>query len=217
VPAGGALASLTALGTTLGRVLAVSGSRAGTLPMMFYKARDNGGTWMWGPKGTVPEEGSQWSCNPFSLQWGYIAFLDSKMVGEQMFSVTEPLPLATELPDVGAEWKPQRSVNMKCINGDDAGVEVMFKASTFGTIDAMNELIRAVHDRITGGRHSNKIAPIVHLEKSSYQHKQYGPISTPVLTIVNWMSLEGPAPAPAPSPEPKSPPPAEQPRRRRVA
>ena len=33
-----------------------------------------------------------------------------------------------------------------------------------------------------------------------------------MLTIVDWMSLSGPAPAP----EPASPPPAEQPRRRRV-
>jgi hypothetical protein len=33
------------------------------------------------------------------------------------------------------------------------------------------------------------------------------------MTVVDWMSLEGPAPAPKPT----SPPPAEQPRRRRVA
>ena len=51
------------------------------------------------------------------------------------------------------------------------------------------------------------------LEKDSYPHQQYGKIWIPVLTIVDWMPLDGPAPAP----EPASPPPAEQPRRRRVA
>ena len=38
----------------------------------------------------------------------------------------------------------------------------------------------------------------------------HGKIWTPLLTIVDWIPLSGPAPEPAP------PPPAEQPRRRRV-
>jgi hypothetical protein len=55
--------------------------------------------------------------------------------------------------------------------------------------------------------------PIVHLERNGYQNKKYGFTPTPVLAIVDWTSLDGPAPAPAP----ESPPPAEQPRRRRAA
>jgi hypothetical protein len=215
-PAGGALASLTALGTALGRVLAVSG-HSGTQPMMFFKSREDGGTWVWGPKNTIPEEGSQWAGNPLTFRWGYIAFLDSTTkVGESMVSVTQPLPLVTELPDVGAEWKPQWSVDMKCINGADAGVEVVFKASTVGTIDAVKALIGAVADRINGGQHGGSVAPIVSLGRSSYPHKKYGPISTPVLEIKGWMPLEGPAPA-TPAPEPESPPSEAQPRRRRAA
>ena len=35
------------------------------------------------------------------------------------------------------------------------------------------------------------------LEKDSYPHPQYGKIWTPMLTIVDWMPLDGPAPAPA--------------------
>jgi hypothetical protein len=211
-PAGGALASLTALGTTLGHVLAVSG-RSGTLPMMFFKAREDGGTFMWGPKNTIPEEGSEWARNPLTFRWGYIAFLDAKVAGEQMFSVNQPLPLVTELPDVGAEWKPQWSVNMKCINGADAGVEVVFKASTVGTIDATKALIGAVADRINGGQHGGSIVPIVNHSCSSYQHKKYGPIPTPMMEIRRWMPLEGPAPVP----KPESPSPEAQPQRRRRA
>ena len=37
------------------------------------------------------------------------------------------------------------------------------------------------------------------LEKDSYPHPQYGRVWIPMLTIVEWMPLSGPAPAPAPS------------------
>jgi hypothetical protein len=69
-----------------------------------------------------------------------------------------------------------------------------------------------IRNRLNGGQHDGKIAPIVLLEKGSYQHSQYGRVPFPVLNIVDWMSLDGPAPAPA-----KPTPPADQPRRRRVA
>ena len=51
------------------------------------------------------------------------------------------------------------------------------------------------------------------LEKYDYPHPQYGKTVNPLLTIVDWMPLDGPAPAPPPPPPPPA---AEQPRRRRV-
>jgi hypothetical protein len=90
---------------------------------------------------------------------------------------------------------------------------VTFKASTVGGIQAIAGLIEAVRDRLNGGQHDDKVAPIVRLGKDSYHHGQYGRVWTPVLDIVGWMPLAGPAPAPSPV----SPPPTEQPRRRRVA
>jgi hypothetical protein len=78
-------------------------------------------------------------------------------------------------------------------------------------------LIEAVRDRLNSGQYGDEIVPVVQLEKDSYQHGQYGRVWTPVLTIVDWMSLRGPEPKRAvPPPKPASPP-AEQPRRRRVA
>ena len=75
-------------------------------------------------------------------------------------------------------------------------------------------MIDAVRDRLNGGQHGGKVSPIVRLEKDSYPHVQFGKVWMPLLTIVDWMSMAGPAPA-APPPA-ASPPPAEQPRRRRV-
>ena len=103
---------------------------------------------------------------------------------------------------------------MKCLDGADAGVEVVFKATTDGGVKAIVILVDLVLDRINSGQHDGKVAPIVLLEKDSYQHGQYGKVWFPVLTLVGWMSLDGPPPAPT-SAEPT--PPVDQPRRRRVA
>jgi hypothetical protein len=102
---------------------------------------------------------------------------------------------------------------MKCINGADAGVEVIFKATTDGAIKAVVTMVDQVRGRLNSGEHDGKIVPIVLLEKDSYPHPQFGKVWFPVLTIADWTLLSGPTPASEPGPQ--SPP--EQPRRRRVA
>ena len=142
------------------------------------------------------------------------------MIGEQLLPVSKPMPDASRLPDKGFEWQQQWAVNMKCLSGADAGIEVAFKTTTVGGIQAVAGLIGAVRDRLNGGQHDGKIVPIVHLEKDSYPHEKHGKTWYPVLTITDWMPLSGPTTAPT-SPPPPPPPPstsaAEQPRRRRVA
>jgi hypothetical protein len=213
-PTGGALTSLAALSTALNNLDMTSiGGRSGK-PMLQFKSREDNGTWMFGQQRTIPEASSLWAVNPRTFKWGYICFSnDNKVLGERLVPISQPLPAITELPDKGANWQEQMAVELKCINGVDAGTEVVLKVSTIGGIQAVTGLIDTVRDRLNGGQHDGKVAPILRLEKDSYQHSQYGRVPTPVLTIVDWMPLDGPAPAPAPT----SPPPAEQPRRRRVA
>jgi hypothetical protein len=212
-PAGGALTSLAALGTALNAVDTSTVAGRSGLPMLAFK-RDGDGTWAFGQKRTIVEDGSRWAINPLTFRWGYIAFSnDNKVVGERLVSISQPRPDVIELPDKGdAEWQEQWAVNLKCVDGADAGTDVVYKPTTVGGIQAVAGLIEAVRDRLNSGQHNRKVAPIVRLEKSSYQHGQYGRVWTPLLTIVDWMLLDGPKPAPAPT----SPPPAEQPRRRRV-
>jgi hypothetical protein len=108
------------------------------------------------------------------------------------------------------------AVALKCISGTDAGAEVMFKTNTEGGKGEVVRLIEAVRDRLSGP-HDGKVSPIVQLGTSSYPHQQYGKTWVPVMTVVDWMSPDGPAPAPTPAPTPVSPPPStEQPRRRRA-
>ena len=210
-PAGGALASIASLAAALANV-PIGIGRTG-LPMMLFKSREDGGTWGFGQRRTIPEEGSRWAVNPLTIQWGCISFGDgNKVVGERLVPITQPKPLIADMPDTTFPWQEEWSVNMKCLDGADAGVEVIFKATTDGAIKAIVQLVDELRNRLNGNQHNGKIVPIVLLEKDGYQHPKHGPTAIPVLTIVDWMSLDGPAPAPAPEP-----PPVEQPRRRRVA
>jgi len=212
-PAGGALASIASLAAALANV-PIGIGRTG-LPMMLFKSREDGGTWGFGQRRTIPEEGSRWAVNPLTIQWGCISFGDgNKVVGERLVPITQPKPLIADMPDTTFPWQEEWSVNMKCLDGADAGVEVIFKATTDGAIKAIVLLVDELRNRLNGNQHNGKIVPIALLEKDGYQHPKHGPTAIPVLTIVDWMPLDGPAPTPAPV-EPT--PPVDQPRRRRVA
>ena len=218
-PAGGALTSLAALQTALANVNTAAIIGRTGLPMMLFK-REGSGTWGFGQKRTVPEAGSRWAVNPFTFKWGYICFSDTnKVLDERLVPISQPKPVVTELPDHGFKWQEEWAVNMKCLDGADAGVEVVFKATTDGGIKAAAIMVDLVRDRINSDQHDGKIVPIVLLEKDSYQHSQYGKVWFPVLNTVDWMSLDGPAPPRGPGmpSDNPAPAPAEQPRRRRVA
>jgi hypothetical protein len=213
-PAGGALTSLAALQTALANVNTAAIIGRTGLPMLLFK-REGSGTWGYGQKRTIPEEGSKWAVNPLTFKYGFICFNDAnKVIDERLVPVSQPKPAITELPDTGFKWQEEWSVNMKCLDGADAGIEVVFKATTDGGVKAIVIMVDLIRDRLNSGQHDGKIVPIVLLEKDSYQHGQYGKVWFPVLNTVDWMSLDGPAPTPAPV-EPT--PPVDQPRRRRIA
>ena len=56
-------------------------------------------------------------------------------------------------------------MNLKCLDGADAGLEVIYKPTTVGGIQAIVGLVEEVRDRLNGKMHGGKVSPIVHLGK----------------------------------------------------
>ena len=163
----GAMVSLEALGAVLNTVdTATIAGRSG-LPMLQFK-REGDGTWLHGQRRTVVEEGSRWAVNPMTFRRGYICFSDAnKVVGERLLPVSQPMPDPSELPDKGFPWAQQWAVNLKCLDGADAGLEVVYKPTTVGGIQAIVGLVEEVRDRLNGKMHGGKVSPVVRLDKSS--------------------------------------------------
>jgi hypothetical protein len=82
---------------------------------------------------------------------------------------------------------------------DEDGTLYTWTASSKGAMRAINDLCRQYLRK--------RVNPIVELGSSSYKHREYGKINSPVLKIVGWADDEPDKPAlPAPQPTPKSAP-----------
>jgi hypothetical protein len=161
---------------------------------------DKGGHWVFGADQTEIEEGSTWAVNPLSFVHGFIAWGDGEVLGEKMVGIANPLPELDEAPP-GAKkgWESQVGMSMKCISGDDKGLEARYTVTSVGGKRAVQTLAVALADQVD--KDQTKPVAIVRLKKDHYQHKSYGKIYTPVFEIVEWMSMDGEAPEAAPTDE----------------
>ena len=170
---------------------------------------DKTGHWVFGADQTEVEEGSLWAVNPFSFVHGFIAWGEGEVLGEKMVGITQPLPeLDVAPPGAKRGWEAQVGFSLKCISGEDAGMEARFTATSVGGKRAVQELALAVAAQ--ADKDPALIVPVVTLGKDNYQHKSYGRIYTPVFKVQEWVSMDGPAQE---AEEPEAP--AEEPKRRR--
>jgi hypothetical protein len=100
---------------------------------------------------------------------------------------------------------------LKCLSGEDAGLECRYTTTSVGGKRAVQTLAVAIAAQVE--KDPERPVPIVTLGKDHYQHKSYGRIYTPVFEIVEWVSMDGEEAAEeGPAAEA-----GEQPRRRRRA
>jgi hypothetical protein len=171
---------------------------------------DKGGHWVFGAEQTEIEEGSTWAVNPLSFVHGFIAWGDGEVLGEKMVGIANPLPELDEAPPLAKKgWESQVGMSLKCVSGEDKGLEARYTVTSVGGKRAVQTLAVALADQVE--KDQSKPVAIVRLKKDHYQHKSYGKIYTPVFEIVEWMSMDGEAPE-APAAEPEAPA-----RRRRAA
>jgi hypothetical protein len=177
---------------------------------------DKTGHWVFGADQTEAEDDSRWAVNPFSFVHGFIAWGDGEVLGEKMASVTQPLPeLDTAPPGAKKGWEQQVGMMLKCLNGEDAGLECRYTTTSVGGKRAVQELAVAIATQVE--KDPSKPVPIVSLGKDHYQHKSYGRIYTPVFKVVEWVSMDGEADKDVQEPDAPAADSAEGPRRRRRA
>jgi hypothetical protein len=151
---------------------------------------DKTGHWVFGADQTEVEEGSRWAVNPFSFVHGFIAWGDGEVLGEKMVSVTQPLPeLEAAPPQSKKGWETQVGMSLKCISGEDAGLECRYTTTSVGGKRSVQTLAAAIAAQVEANQ--DKPVPVITLKKEHYQHKSYGRIYTPVFEIVEWVGMDG--------------------------
>jgi hypothetical protein len=153
---------------------------------------DKMGHWVFGAEQTEIEKDSSWAINPFSFVHGYIAWGVGEPLGEKMVNVSQPLPELEPAP-AGAPkgWETQVGFSMKCLTGEDAGMEARYTTTSVGGKKAVQALAIALANQVE--KDPSKPVPIVELGKEYYTHTSYGRIFTPVFKIIDWASMDGDA------------------------
>jgi hypothetical protein len=156
---------------------------------------DKTGHWVYGADQTEAEDDARWAVNPFSFVHGFIAWGDGEVLAEKMSSVTQPLPeLDAAPPSAKKGWEQQVGLMLKCLTGEDAGLECRYTTTSVGGKRAVQTLAVAIAAQVE--KDPERPVPIVTLGKDHYQHKSYGRIYTPVFEIVEWVSMDGEEAAP---------------------
>jgi len=185
------LPSVTSLSTAL-RALETDVGAAGVVILKMDKT----GHWVFGADQTEVEDDSTWAVNPFSFVHGFIAWGDGEVLGEKMVSVSQPLPELEEAPPMARKgWETQVGMSMKCLSGDDKGMEVRYTTTSVGGKRSVQALAVAIATQVDTD--PKLPVPIVLLEKEHYSHKSYGRIYTPIFKITSWMSMTDESGTPA--------------------
>jgi hypothetical protein len=185
------LPSVTSLSTAL-RALETEVGAAGVVILKMDKT----GHWVFGADQTEIGDDSTWAVNPFSFVHGFIAWGDGEVLGEKMVSVSQPLPELEEAPPMARKgWETQVGMSMKCLSGEDKGMEVRYTTTSVGGKRSVQALAVAIATQVDTD--PKLPVPIVLLEKEHYSHKSYGRIYTPIFKITSWMSMTDEAGTPA--------------------
>ena len=187
--AGANLPAVASLATSLRKLE----SAAGPAGIVILKM-DRTGHWVFGADQTETQDGSHWAVNPFSFVHGFIAWGDGEVLGEKMASVSDPLPeLDAAPPGAKKGWETQVGMSLKCISGEDTGMEARFTTTSVGGKRAVQELAVAIAAQVE--KDQTAPVPIVTLGNEHYQHKSYGRIFTPSFGVLEWVSLTADAPS----------------------
>jgi hypothetical protein len=186
---GANLPSVKSLATAL-RTIETDVGGAGTVIIKMDKT----GHWVFGADQTEIESDSTWAVNPFSFVHGYIAWGDGEVLAEKMVSVSQPLPeLEAAPPGAKKGWETQVGMSIKCLTGEDKGMEARYTTTSVGGKKGVQALAVAIATQVE--KDQSKPVPVVELGKEHYTHKSYGRIYTPIFKVLEWVGMDGEAQA----------------------
>jgi len=175
---------------------------------------DKTGYWVFGADSTDIDPETIWAINPSEFLHGYIAWGEGVVLGEKMVSVSQPLPELEPAPSGARKgWETQLGMSLQATNGEDEGLAVRYTATSVGGRNAIQKIANAIADQLEAD--PTKPVALVKLSKETYQHKQYGKIFTPVMTVTGWASMDGTTDAPEVEAAPEAAPEPAAPARRR--
>ena len=189
------MSNLPANLTNMAAALTHSAGVAGSGGSDQYMKMTRGGEFEFGVDGTIPEEDSLWAINPNGCLHGWVAWGNSTHdnegtnVGEMMVPATQPMPSEADLPDVKGDWSKATALQLRCTNGEDEGVQVLYKANSVGGRKAYAATLQAIVGKISA--EDEACVPLVSLESDSYKHAKYGTIYNPIFNIQGWITMEG--------------------------
>jgi len=150
---------------------------------------DKVGRWVFGADQTEAQEGSLWAVNPFSFVHGFVAWGEGVVLGEKMTPISNPLPELDAAPAHAKRgWEQQIGFSLRCLNGDDKGVEARFITTSRGGKKAVQLLATALADQVEKNREAP--VPVLTLDSEHYPHKEYGRVYVPIFNVVKWINME---------------------------
>ena len=151
---------------------------------------DKTGHWVYGADQTEVEKDTLWAINPYSFVHGYIAWGTGEVLAEKMVPISDPLP-ELDLPPPGAQagWQPQVGMALKCLSGEDKGMEARFATTSVGGKRSMHALALKIAEQVD--QDQSKPVAVVKLGSDHYSHKSYGRVYTPLFDIVEFIGMDG--------------------------
>ena len=162
------------------------------------------GSWVYGAENIEVEPGSLWLVDPMEFERGYTCWTNypegSKKANELLGEIWVPMharrPDPATLPehidpDTGVAWKWQEAmaIRLTCVEGEDTGVTVQYKANSVGGKRLLNEWFEAFKLRLSPDHPDHgKVYAIVKMTCDHYQHKKYGKTYTPEFDYVEWVA-----------------------------
>lgn len=155
----------------------------------FLKLDKHDGLWKYGTGETEVQEGSHWAINPKSLMMGFISWgTKGDVLGKKLNPIGMPVDPST-LANTGARWDECIAMDLRCMNGEDEGTQVIYEQNSYGAKKAFMDVLQALQLQLA--KDPANLVPVVLLESDSYQHKTYGKIYNPIFTIVKFVGMGG--------------------------